>query len=75
MEVDPARPVVWALDFNVDPMCSVIAQVERSGEVSVLDEIALKRATTEQACEEFREAIRTRRGRAWWCMAMRPVHR
>jgi phage terminase large subunit len=53
MEVDPARPVVWALDFNVDPMCSVIAQVERNGEVSVLDEIALKRATTEQACEEF----------------------
>jgi hypothetical protein len=53
MEVDPARPLVWALDFNVDPMCSVIAQVERGGEVSVLDEIALRRATTEQACEEF----------------------
>src|SRR5580693_3045606 len=53
MEVDPARPLVWALDFNVDPMCSVIAQVERNGEVSVLDEIALRRATTEQACEEF----------------------
>jgi phage terminase large subunit len=53
MEVDPARPVIWALDFNVDPMCSVIAQVERNGEVRVLDEIALRRATTEQACEEF----------------------
>lgn len=53
MKVDPARPVVWALDFNVDPMCSVVAQVQRSGEVSVLDEIALRRATTEQACEEF----------------------
>jgi hypothetical protein len=53
MNVDPARPLVWALDFNVDPMCSVIAQVERNGEVVVLDEIALRRATTEQACEEF----------------------
>jgi len=53
MELDTARPVIWALDFNVDPMCSVIAQVERSGEVRVLDEIALRRATTEQACEEF----------------------
>jgi hypothetical protein len=53
MKVDPARPLVWALDFNVDPMCSVIAQVERNGEVLVLDEIALRRATTEQACEEF----------------------
>jgi hypothetical protein len=53
MDVDQARPVIWALDFNVDPMCSVIAQVERNGVVSVLDEIALRRATTEQACEEF----------------------
>jgi phage terminase large subunit len=53
IEVDRARPVIWALDFNVDPMCSVIAQVERNGGVSVLDEIALQRATTEQACEEF----------------------
>jgi hypothetical protein len=53
MEADPARPLIWALDFNVDPMCSVIAQVERNGEVSVLDEIVLRRATTEQACEEF----------------------
>ena len=48
-----ARAVVWALDFNVDPMCSVVAQVERDGEVAVLDEIVLRRATTEQACEEF----------------------
>jgi hypothetical protein len=53
MKVDPARPLVWALDFNVDPMCSVVAQMDRNGEVRVLDEIALRRATTEQACEEF----------------------
>lgn len=53
MEVDAAREVIWALDFNVDPMCSVVAQVERGGAVSVLDEIVLRRATTEQACEEF----------------------
>jgi phage terminase large subunit len=53
MKLDPARQVVWALDFNVDPMCSVIAQVDRYGGVSVFDEIALRRATTEQACEEF----------------------
>src|SRR5579862_6987268 len=25
-EVNPARPLLWALDFNVDPMCSVVAQ-------------------------------------------------
>ena len=51
--LDPAREVIWALDFNVDPMCSVVAQIDRFGEISVLDEITLRRATTEQACEEF----------------------
>ena len=52
-QMDLGRPVIWALDFNVDPMCSVVAQIDRMGVVSVLDEIVLRRATTEQACEEF----------------------
>jgi hypothetical protein len=52
MELDPALPIRWALDFNVDPMSSVIVQV--SGyEVRVLDEIVLKRASTTEACEAF----------------------
>ena len=45
-------PLLWALDFNVDPMCSVVAQLER-GRVRVLEEIVLSRASTNQACEEF----------------------
>lgn len=52
-QMDLSRPVIWALDFNVDPMCSVVAQIDRMGVVSVLDEIVLRRATTEQACQEF----------------------
>ena len=46
------RPLLWALDFNVDPMSSVVAQVE-GDEVKVLDEIVLSRASTYDACEEF----------------------
>lgn len=53
LDADSANPMIWALDFNVDPMCSVVAQIGRHGEVKVLDEIVLRRATTEQACEEF----------------------
>lgn len=50
--VRPEQPLLWALDFNVDPMCSLVAQME--GEtVWVLDEIVLSRATTQEACEEF----------------------
>jgi hypothetical protein len=51
-ELDRTRPLLWALDFNFDPMSSVIAQMD-GDKVRVLDEIVLKRATTVQACEEF----------------------
>jgi len=50
--INPELPLLWALDFNVDPLCSIVAQIE--GEtVYVLDEIVLSRATTQEACEEF----------------------
>src|SRR5207253_7201803 len=42
------------MDFNVDPMSSVIAQVI-GGTVYVLDEIVIRQATTTQACEEFQK--------------------
>lgn len=51
-EFDPCKPLYWAVDFNVDPMCSVVAQI-RGGDVWVLDEIVLRRASTEDACLEF----------------------
>ena len=50
--VNPALALLWALDFNVNPMCSVVAQACRD-EVTVLDEIVLARASTVEACEEF----------------------
>ncbi|HEU5023174.1 MAG TPA: terminase family protein [Bryobacteraceae bacterium] len=45
-------PLLWTLDFNVDPLCSLVVQKTRD-EVRVVDEIVLRRATTEQLCEEF----------------------
>ena len=42
------------MDFNVDPMSSVVAQIE-GRTVFVLAEIALRHASTEEACEEFAE--------------------
>lgn len=52
VEVDVLAPLLWALDFNVDPMSSIVAQ-KKGQVVEVLDEIVLNRASTEQACEEF----------------------
>jgi Terminase large subunit, T4likevirus-type, N-terminal len=54
LKSDPNRPLLWALDFNVDPMCSVVAQLEGLT-ILVLDEIALRHATTEEACQEFQK--------------------
>lgn len=49
---DAGRELLWSLDFNVNPMSSVVAQ--RDGAmVRVLDEIVLNRASTRDACEEF----------------------
>ncbi|MEM3434272.1 MAG: phage terminase large subunit [Candidatus Methanomethyliaceae archaeon] len=52
VEVRQDRPLLWALDFNVEPMCSVVAQIVGE-KIYVIDEIVLSRATTEEACEEF----------------------
>jgi len=52
LKADPNRPLLWALDFNVDPMSSVIVQT--IGEKTmVLDEIVIRHGTTYQACDEF----------------------
>jgi len=52
LRANPEYPLLWALDFNVDPMCSVVVQIERNT-VRVLDEVALRHASTHEACEEF----------------------
>lgn len=42
----------WALDFNMNPLCSVLAQVS-NGMVFVLDEMILPDSNTLAACEEL----------------------
>lgn len=51
-ERDPELPLLWALDFNVNPMSSVVAQ-QQEDRLVVLDEIVLSRASTRDACLEF----------------------
>lgn len=52
LDLDPRLPLQWALDFNYDPMCSVIAQID-GRTVKVLDEIFLRQSGTAAACEQF----------------------
>lgn len=69
VEFDPRFGICWALDFNIDPACSVIAQVidtttdaearvgRRSHRIHVLDELILPDTRTVEACVEFRRRI------------------
>jgi hypothetical protein len=47
-------PLLWALDFNVDPMSSIVGQYS-GGIFRVLDEIVLRHASTPEAVEAFTE--------------------
>src|SRR5208283_3971228 len=61
LTADPHRPLMWALDFNVDPMSSVIVQMA-GRQVKALDEIVIRHGTTFQACEEFLKRYGGHRG-------------
>ena len=52
LDVDPNVPLLWALDFNVDPMSSIVGQYS-GGIFRVLDEIVLRHASTPEAVEAF----------------------
>lgn len=54
LKARPNSPLLWALDFNVDPMSSVVAQVD-GDRIFVLHEIVLRHASTEEACREFQK--------------------
>ena len=51
---DRNLPLLWSLDFNVNPMSSVVAQ-QAGTKIHVVDEIVMGNATTEAACREFCE--------------------
>jgi len=53
---EPSLPLIWSLDFNVDPMCMLLMQ-RIADDVCVLEEIAVRSNsnTTEEACRIFVE--------------------
>ncbi|MGH9610596.1 MAG: terminase large subunit domain-containing protein [Bryobacteraceae bacterium] len=61
---DANTRLIWSLDFNVNPMCSVLAQ--RKGDVvEVLDELVLEDAHTWMACEHFWNRVRSHERSDW----------
>jgi hypothetical protein len=52
LRFDRRVPLSWALDFNMNPLCSVLAQVY-GGRVHMLEEMILPDSNTLAACEEL----------------------
>lgn len=61
--LNPQQEILWCLDFNVDPMCSVIAQMHPYGSgrhqriVEVCDEISIPNSNVYEACEAFARKV------------------
>ena len=57
---DPKRPIIIAMDFNFDPMCSVAIQEEYIGGRAVprvIESFAFRNCDTDAACERILETL------------------
>lgn len=50
---NPKLPIWVGMDFNIDPMSTVIFQPQRDGELWAVDEVVLFGSNTEEICEEL----------------------
>jgi hypothetical protein len=50
---DPKLPIWVGMDFNIDPMSTVIFQPQPSGELWIVDEIVMFGSNTEEVCKEL----------------------
>jgi hypothetical protein len=58
LQFEPLHPLIWAIDFNVNPMSMLLMQCVNGGStVHVLDEISLKHSNTQEACNAFLERL------------------
>jgi hypothetical protein len=67
LRFDGRVPLSWTIDFNMNPFCSVLAQVG-DGIVYVLDEMILPDSNTVAACEEL--LSRTQKWAGGWPLAI-----
>jgi hypothetical protein len=54
LKYDPKLPLWVGQDFNIDPMSSIIMQLQKDGRtIHVIDEIILMGSNTQETCEEL----------------------
>jgi hypothetical protein len=50
---NPNLPIWVGMDFNIDPMSTVVFQQQKNGEVWAVDEVVLFGSNTEEVCDEL----------------------
>lgn len=50
---NPRLPIIIGQDFNIDPMSSVIMQIQPNGDIWIIDEICLPSSNAEETCDEI----------------------
>lgn len=63
-EINPRRPLCWALDFNVSPMCSLLIQRE-PGLVRVFHEFVLDGGGLSAVADAFVEKVPNHQAEIW----------
>lgn len=53
LEFDPDLPIWIGQDFNIDPMSSVVFQMQKNGQLWAVDEIYLPNSNTQELCDEL----------------------
>jgi hypothetical protein len=62
--VTPYLPLLWSWDFNVEPLCSVVAQ-KIDTTYHVRRELVLEHGSIAEMCERFREAFARHDSEVW----------
>jgi hypothetical protein len=58
VEYDPAWPLYYSFDFNVDPACAVVFQTDGESFFHILDEVRMENADTPSVCDALKSRWR-----------------
>lgn len=52
--IDPRKRIIISVDFNLDPMCAIVAQTDFINEVNIIDEIVVNNANIGKFIDEVK---------------------
>jgi hypothetical protein len=62
---NPELPIYVGQDFNIDPMSSVVFQIQENGDVWAVDEISLPSSNTNELCDELERRYWRHKDKIW----------